>query len=133
MRMAKLRVCAEVRRFSLKQSSSLFCFWIERQHSVESARACLQNEPAGCLRGDAVAHILQTLRTPHPVDSLSWLSWIVARLGGWNCYGRPPGSNGTIRAGWTQFAAMAGRVLHRTGCPYTSLNCVHIVAPRGRC
>ncbi len=42
----------------------------------------------------------------HPQHSLAWLSWIIARLGGWNCYYRPPGPK-TMRAGWTQFATMA--------------------------
>lgn len=45
-------------------------------------------------------------KNPHPPGSLAWLAWIVARLGGWNCYGKPPGPK-TIRTGWTQFAAMA--------------------------
>lgn len=27
----------------------------------------------------------------HPAGSLAWLSWIAARLGGWNCYYKPPG------------------------------------------
>jgi hypothetical protein len=30
---------------------------------------------------------------------------IVARLGGWNCYYKPPGPK-TIRAGWDKLAAM---------------------------
>jgi hypothetical protein len=42
----------------------------------------------------------------HPVHSLAWLSWIIARLGGWNCYYKPPGPK-TMRAGWAQFATMA--------------------------
>jgi hypothetical protein len=36
---------------------------------------------------------------------LAWLSWIVARLGGWNCYYKPPGPK-TMRAGWDRLAAM---------------------------
>lgn len=28
---------------------------------------------------------------PHPQGSLAWLAWIVARLGGWNCYYKQPG------------------------------------------
>jgi hypothetical protein len=27
----------------------------------------------------------------HPPGSLAWLAWIAARLGGWNCYYKPPG------------------------------------------
>lgn len=45
-------------------------------------------------------------RNPHPVNSLAWLAWIIARLGGWNCYYKPPGPK-TMRAGWAQFATMA--------------------------
>ncbi len=43
---------------------------------------------------------------PHAPGSLAWLSWIVARLGGWNCYYKPPGPK-TMRAGWDKLAAMA--------------------------
>jgi hypothetical protein len=45
-------------------------------------------------------------RNPHLRGSLSWLSWIVARLGGWNCYYKPPGPK-TMRTGWDKLAAMA--------------------------
>jgi hypothetical protein len=45
-------------------------------------------------------------KNPHPPRSLGWLSWIVARLGGWNCYYKPPGPK-TMRAGWNTLAAMA--------------------------
>jgi hypothetical protein len=38
--------------------------------------------------------------------AMAWLSWIVARLGGWNCYYKPPGPE-TMRAGWDKLAAMA--------------------------
>ena len=59
---------------------------------------------------EAIAPTLEgkTVRqhNPHPRHSLAWLSWIIARLGGWNCYYKPPGPK-TMRAGWAQFAAMA--------------------------
>jgi hypothetical protein len=42
----------------------------------------------------------------HPPHSLAWLAWIIARLGGWNCYYKPPGPK-TMRAGWAQFETMA--------------------------
>ena len=45
-------------------------------------------------------------QNPHPRHSLAWLAWIIARLGGWNCYYKPPGPK-TMRAGWAQFATMA--------------------------
>jgi hypothetical protein len=47
----------------------------------------------------------QRQKNPHPAGSLPWLTWIVARLGGWNCYYKPPGPK-TIRAGWDKLAAM---------------------------
>jgi len=45
-------------------------------------------------------------KNPHPPRSLAWLSWIVARLGGWNCYYKPPGPK-TMRLGWTKLADRA--------------------------
>jgi len=42
----------------------------------------------------------------HEPGSLAWLSWIIARLGGWNCYYKPAGPK-TMRAGWNELAAMA--------------------------
>jgi hypothetical protein len=45
-------------------------------------------------------------KNPYEPGSLAWLSWIVARLGGWNCYYKPPGPK-TMRTGWDKLAAMA--------------------------
>jgi hypothetical protein len=45
-------------------------------------------------------------RNPHATGSLAWISWIIARLGGWNCYYKPPGPK-TMRDGWQRFAAIA--------------------------
>ncbi len=42
-------------------------------------------------------------QNPRPRHSLAW---IIARLGGWNCYYKPPTPK-TTHAGWTQFASMA--------------------------
>ena len=47
----------------------------------------------------------QRQQNPHAAGSLSWLAWIVARLGGWNCYYKPAGPK-TMRAGWDKLAAM---------------------------
>ncbi len=59
-----------------------------------------------------VARISQSLegktqrqKNPHPPESLAWLAWVVARLGGWNCYYKPPGPK-TMAEGWKQLAAM---------------------------
>jgi hypothetical protein len=47
----------------------------------------------------------QRQKNPHPIGSLAFLSWIAARLGGWNCYGKPPGPK-TMHNGWNELAAM---------------------------
>jgi hypothetical protein len=44
-------------------------------------------------------------QNPHAKGSLAWLSWIAARLGGWNCYYKKPGPK-TMAIGWRQLAAM---------------------------
>jgi Transposase DDE domain len=54
-------------------------------------------------------------RNPHPDGSLASLSWVVARLGGWNCYYKPPGPK-TMRRGWDRLKAIAiGFSLKRRG------------------
>ena len=60
---------------------------------------------------EAVAIIGKTLegkterqKNHHKQGTLPWLSWIVARLGGWNCYYKPPGPK-TMATGWTQLTA----------------------------
>lgn len=42
-------------------------------------------------------------KNPHAPGSLAFVAWIAARLGGWNCYYKPPGPK-TMRLGWTQLA-----------------------------
>jgi hypothetical protein len=44
-------------------------------------------------------------KNPHPVGSLARASWVVARLGGWNCYYKPPGPI-TFRRGMERFYAI---------------------------
>lgn len=41
----------------------------------------------------------------HPRHGLAWAAWIIARLGGWNCYYKPPGPI-TFRRGMEQFYAI---------------------------
>jgi hypothetical protein len=54
-------------------------------------------------------------KNPHPEGSLAWLSWVVARYGGWNCYGKPPGPK-TMAKGWQRFSAtLAGVLIARDG------------------
>jgi hypothetical protein len=53
----------------------------------------------------------QKQKNPHPPGSLPWLSWVVARYGGWNCYGKPPGPK-TMAKGWERFSAtLSGFIL----------------------
>lgn len=50
-------------------------------------------------------------KNPHPARGLARASWVVARLGGWNCYYKPPGPI-TFRRGMEQFHAIhCGRLL----------------------
>ena len=44
-------------------------------------------------------------KNPYRKGSLAWLAWISARLGGWNCYDKPPGPK-TMATRWKQLAAM---------------------------
>ena len=44
-------------------------------------------------------------QNPHPICSLAWAAWIIARLGGWNCYYKPPGPI-TFRRGVEYFHAI---------------------------
>jgi len=44
-------------------------------------------------------------RNPRPPRSLAWAAWPIARLGGWNCYYKPPGPI-TFRRGMEQFYAI---------------------------
>jgi hypothetical protein len=46
----------------------------------------------------------QRQKNPHPPGSLAFVAWIAARLGGWNCYYKPPGPK-TMRDGWNRLAA----------------------------
>lgn len=45
----------------------------------------------------------QRQKNPHSTKSLAFLAWITARLGGWNCYGKPPGPK-TMATGWNALA-----------------------------
>lgn len=45
-------------------------------------------------------------QNPHPPRTLGWLAWIVARMGGWNCYYKPPGPK-TMAIGWHDFTQHA--------------------------
>jgi hypothetical protein len=60
-------------------------------------------QPAVAAIGRRLEGRTERQKNPHPYGSLAWLSWIVARLGGWNCYYKPPGPK-TMRRGWDKLA-----------------------------
>jgi hypothetical protein len=47
-------------------------------------------------------------KNPHTTDSIGWVSWIIARLGGWTGYpSEPPPGPITMRRGWERFMQTA--------------------------
>ena len=53
-------------------------------------------------------------QNPHPRRSLAWAGWVIARLGSWHCYGKPPGPI-TFHRGMERFNAIhQGYVLGST-------------------
>jgi hypothetical protein len=82
------------------------------QHKLE-ARVAFSEEEI-----DTVERLLPKLegrterqRNPHPPRSLAQASWVIARLGGWNCFYGPPGPI-VIRRGVERFQAIhLGRLL----------------------
>jgi len=66
-------------------------------------------DPALIEAAEAIGPTLQGTtarqKNPHTPQSLAWLAWIVARLGGWTGYYKPPGPK-TMRRGWDRLAAM---------------------------
>lgn len=67
-------------------------------------------------------------QNPHPPHSLAWLTWIVARLGGWTGYYKPPGPK-VIRRGWDRFAAMADGYLLAKRLPPAEIVTDHVRIP----
>ncbi len=61
-------------------------------------------EPVAAI-GKSLEGKTERQKNHHPKGSLAWLAWITARLGGWNCYYKPPGPK-TMATGWKQLAAM---------------------------
>jgi Transposase DDE domain len=54
---------------------------------------------------DSLEGATQRQKNPWEKGSLSWLAWIAARLGGWNCYYGKPGPK-TMAHGWKRLQAM---------------------------
>jgi hypothetical protein len=68
-------------------------------------------DPSLVEAADAISKTLEgktnRQKNRHPPGSLTWLAWITARLGGWNCYYKPPGPK-TMADGWKRLADMLG-------------------------
>lgn len=54
---------------------------------------------------DSLEGATERQKNPREKGSLSWLAWIAARLGGWNCYYGRPGPK-TMADGWKRLQAM---------------------------
>lgn len=54
---------------------------------------------------DSLEGATERQKNPWQKGSLSWLAWIAARLGGWNCYYGKPGPK-TMASGWKRLQAM---------------------------
>lgn len=70
-------------------------------------RSCLDVIEANLVEpAEAIGKTLEgkTERQKNPHEKAS-LAWIAARLGGWNCYYKPPGPK-TMRDGWSRLASM---------------------------
>jgi hypothetical protein len=61
-------------------------------------------EPIAAI-GETLEGNTERQKNHHPKGTLAWLAWVTARLGGWNCYYKPPGPK-TMATGWQQLAAM---------------------------
>jgi hypothetical protein len=64
-----------------------------RDGSTRPATDCIRADQieAAAAIGAALEGRTARQKNSHPKGSLAWLAWIVARLGGWNCYYKPPG------------------------------------------
>lgn len=67
---------------------------------IEEAHAAALERLSKSLEGKT-----ERQKNPHPPGSLSFVAWIAARLGGWNCYYKPPGPK-TMHTGWNRLTAM---------------------------
>jgi hypothetical protein len=74
------------------------------------------HEPALMALNEKLEGRTEKLKNPHPQGSLAWLSWIVARLGGWSGYtsrGYKPAGPKTIARGLAQLdGIIEGWALH---------------------
>ncbi len=98
MNLAALALAAAVRIVQLVDA---------RDGSNRPATDCLDARDINATAVIGAAQEGNTARQKNPwrKGSLPWLSWIVARLGGWNCYGKKPGPK-TMADGWHRLSHM---------------------------
>ncbi len=86
---------------ALEASSRIIQLTDARDGGPRPATDCLDEaliEPAAAI-GKSLEGKTVRQQNPHGKGTLAWLAWITARLGGWNCYYKPPGPK-TMAAGW---------------------------------
>ena len=69
------------------------------------------HEPALMALNEKLEGRTKKLKNPHPQGSLAWLSWIVARVGGWSGYtsrGYKPAGPKTIARGLARLEGIIG-------------------------
>jgi Transposase DDE domain len=98
MKLAALALAAAVRIVQVVDA---------RDGSSRPATDCIDARDVEAV--DAISRSLEgaTVRqqNPWPKGALPWLSWVVARLGSWNCYGKKPGPK-TMADGWHRLSHM---------------------------
>lgn len=98
MNLAALGMVAAVRIIQLVDA---------RDGSQRPASDVLEVELHGAVQtiSDSLEGKTNRQKNPHPPGSLSWLSWVCGRLGGWNCYYGKPGPK-TMAHGWERLSHM---------------------------
>ena len=98
MNLAALALVAAVRIIQLVDA---------RDGSVRPATDVIEADQIDAVAAISAAKEGKTARqkNPWPKGGLAWLAWVAARLGGWDCYGRPPGPK-TMADGWHRLSHM---------------------------
>jgi Transposase DDE domain len=98
MKLAALALAAAVRIVQVVDA---------RDGSRRAATDCINTRDIDAV--DAISRSLEggteRQKNPWPQGGLAWLSWVVARLGSWNCYGKKPGPK-TMADGWHRLSHM---------------------------
>ena len=70
--------------------------------------------PASDVIGRSLKRVAEKQMNPQPQTTPAHIAWICARIGGWNCCGKPPGPK-TMAHGWKSLMLMLQAVRHRIG------------------